>query len=90
MTTVFDSLPEPLRQQAAERATQLGLPAEDTFLLALIDDVGERRKALEAFIVEGLNSGPAIPMNEAFWDDLLREHEEQMRQGEAQGHDAPV
>lgn len=90
MTTVFDSLPEPIRTRAAERAVELDLPATDTFLLALIDDVGERQKALEALLIEGLESGPAIPVTEQFWEDLRREHEDRMRQDQTAGHHARV
>ena len=85
MTTVFDTLPDAVRQRARERAAELNLPVADTFLPALIDDLGERRRVVEALILEGLASGPGIEATDQFWDDLISKHEQRMMQVENPG-----
>ena len=90
MTTVFDSLPQPVREKAEARAVELGLPADDLFLLTLIEDEAERRKALETILLESLNSGPGIEVTDEYWDDLLRKHEGRMQGIRAAAHDATV
>ncbi len=46
----------------------------------------ERKKAeLEALLIEGLESGPAVPMDKAWWDTLLRDVDEKLNQRGVEG-----
>jgi Arc/MetJ-type ribon-helix-helix transcriptional regulator len=73
------------------RAVQARESDPDAWLREVIaDELGEEaitpellercRNAIEVKLIEGLNSGPAIEVNVAFWQERRRKVEERLRQ----------
>lgn len=49
-------------------------------------DERERKKAeLEALLIEGLESGPAVPMDKTWWDTLLSDVDEKLKRRGVEG-----
>ena len=68
------SLNDPLKAFVLEQAAVEGYRQPDDYVSALID-AERRRKAereLEALLVEGLNSGPSIEADDAYWQENRR------------------
>ena len=74
MTSMNVSLPEQLKEYA-EAQTGNGYSTPSEYIRELIRSDKKRRatEKLNALLLEGLNSGNAIPVDPAFWDDLKRE-----------------
>lgn len=69
------SLSEPLKSFVDEQAAAAGNSPGD-YVLSLINAERMRKaqETLEAALLEGLNSGPSVPVNHAYWErerDLL-------------------
>lgn len=69
------SLSDPLKTFVLEQAAAKGFPEPVDYVSALID--AERRRKvvseLETLLVEGLDSGPSIEANDAYWRETRRE-----------------
>lgn len=63
-----------------ERAAERGMEDAGAYLVALAseDQARRDRDAIEALVLEGLESGPVVPMDQAFWADLRREVRERV------------
>lgn len=62
------SLSEPLKSFVEEQAAAAGYSPGD-YILSLInaERIRKAQATLEAALVEGLNSGPSIPVDQAYW-----------------------
>jgi antitoxin ParD1/3/4 len=72
MTNVNVSLPETLKEYIEEQVTVGGYGTTSEYLRELIRE-DKKRKAqerLETLLLEGLESGDAIPVTPDFWKDL--------------------
>lgn len=63
--------------KAMAQARRSGYLRVEEYIVSLMDDAEARGRyevrsddELEAKLLEGLESGPGIPVNEAFWEDL--------------------
>jgi len=70
MTTMNISLPEVLKDFVDTQVQERGFSTLSEYIRDLIrnDQVRQGEQRLAALILEGLESGPAIPVNEAYWD----------------------
>ena len=68
------SLPEELKE-SVEGQTQSGYSTPSEYIRELIRGDRQRRarEKLDVLLLEGLNSGDSIPVDEKFWNDLKRE-----------------
>ncbi len=69
------SLPEALREFVEERVAEGSFANASDYVRALIrDDRAKRAQSkLEAKLLEGLESGPPVVADDAYWEDLKRE-----------------
>jgi antitoxin ParD1/3/4 len=74
-TTMNISLPETLRDFVDERVAEGSFANASDYVRALIrDDRAKRTQAsLEAKLLEGLESGPAVVADDAYWEALERD-----------------
>jgi antitoxin ParD1/3/4 len=74
MTSMNISLPEELKNYV-ERQTGSGYSTPSEYVRELIREDQKRRakERLDALLVEGLNSGAALPADAEFWSELKRE-----------------
>jgi len=74
MTSMNISLPEELKEYVEEQ-TRSGYSTPSEYVRELIREDRKRRakERLDALLLEGLNSGDAIPVNAKFWTELKRE-----------------
>lgn len=72
MTTLNIPLPEPMREFLEAQAASAGYEKVDDYVLALIRDAQQREaeKGVETKLLEGLDSGPPIEVNDPYWKDL--------------------
>ena len=68
------SLPEDLKEYV-EGQTKTGYSTPSEYVRELIrgDQKRKAKEKLDAMLLEGLNSGEPIPMDDRFWSDLKRE-----------------
>lgn len=69
MSTMNISLPEALREYVEQQVAEGGYSSVSEYMRELVR-LDKRRKAserLDALLREGLESGPPIPGDEAFW-----------------------
>ncbi len=85
MSSLTIELPESLREFVERQATERGLGTAGDYLVALAGEA--RRKAaqerLKELLLEGEESGPAIPATPEFWTQFLSEYD--ARHGSADG-----
>jgi antitoxin ParD1/3/4 len=74
MTSMNVSLPEELKEYV-EAQTKTGYSTPSEYIRELIRSDRQRRtgEKLNALLLEGLNSGDSIAVDEKFWTDLKRE-----------------
>jgi antitoxin ParD1/3/4 len=75
MTTMNISLPDEMKSFVETQMAEEGYASASEYLRALIRDAQKRRakQALEAKLLEGLESGPATPMTREDWAALRAE-----------------
>jgi antitoxin ParD1/3/4 len=80
MTTMTISIPETTRKFVEAQAKQEGFASVDEYLVSVLRQVQlrEAKRKLEAKLIEGLESGPAVPVTPEFWTELEREVFEQL------------
>ena len=68
------TLDEPLKTFVLEQAAAAGYPQPGDYVSALIDAERRRKAAseLENLLLEGLQSGPAIEADDAYWEQSRR------------------
>ena len=68
------SLPEDLKEYV-EAQTKRGYSTPSKYVRELIrgDQKQRAKEKLEALLLEGLNSGNSIPVDDKFWNDLKQE-----------------
>ena len=82
MTTISISLPEPLKDFVDKQVTEGHFSSPSDYVSELIREEHERRaqEKLEEMLLEGLNSGPPIEVDDDFWrerrTDLMARHSE--------------
>jgi antitoxin ParD1/3/4 len=78
MTSLNILLPETLQEFIAEQVAAGTYTSASEYLQALVRDDQRRRaqQRLEVLAIEGLESGPATPLTDADWDDMLRRFDE--------------
>lgn len=80
MTTMNISLPDVMKEFIDTQVQERGYSTSSEYVRDLIrnDQVRQAEQRLAALILEGLESGLAIPVNEAYWnskrDDLKQRH----------------
>jgi len=74
-TTMNVSLPETLRDYIDERVAEGGYANVSDYVRALIreDRTRQAKARLEAKLLEGLESGPAVVADDAYWEDIKKE-----------------
>lgn len=74
-TTMNISLPEALRAYVDERVAEGSFANASDYVRALIreDRLKRAQASLEAKLLEGLQSGPAVVADDAYWENLKRE-----------------
>lgn len=74
MTTMNVSLPDAMKEFVEEQIAKGGYETASDYVRALIRKAQIRaaKEALDAKLMEGLESGPATPMSKADWDELKR------------------
>jgi antitoxin ParD1/3/4 len=72
MTSLNVSLPESMREWIDEQVKTGGYGTASEFVREVIREAqkNKARQELEAKLLAGINSGPAIEVNEAYWDGL--------------------
>ena len=71
MDTMNIALPESMKQFVQERVTDGGYSSTSEYVRELIRP-DQRRKAeerIDALLLEGLDSGEPIPVNQDYWDE---------------------
>ena len=78
MASLNIDLPEKLQEFIEEQVAAGTYNSASEYLQALVRDDQKRRaqQRLEALVLKGLESGPATPMTDADWDDMLRRFDE--------------
>jgi len=72
MATMNISLPDSLKHFVQERASSSDYSNPSDYIRALIraDKLRAAEERLEQALLEGLNSGPSVPVDTAFWERL--------------------
>src|ERR1051326_7981539 len=78
MTELRISLPEALQAFVEKQVAAGGFSSTSEYLSALIrdDQIRKAEARLEALLLEGLESGPAVEMTDDDWDELRRRFDE--------------
>jgi antitoxin ParD1/3/4 len=80
MTTMNISLPETLKDFVDTQVLEQGYSTSSEYVRALIrnDQIKQAEQRLAALLLDGLESGPAIPVDEDYWNNkqavLKRQH----------------
>ena len=71
MTTLNISLPKSMRTFVESQIKAGGYSTASEYVRDLIRDATKRaaREKLEELLLEGINRGPGIPMDDAFWEE---------------------
>jgi antitoxin ParD1/3/4 len=82
MTTMNISLPDVMKEFIDTQVQERGYSTSSEYVRDLIrnDQVRQAEQRLASLILEGLESGPAIPVNEAYWNskrDTLKQRHSQ-------------
>jgi antitoxin ParD1/3/4 len=82
MTTMNISLPDVMKEFIDTQVQERGYSTSSEYVRDLIrnDQVRQAEQRLAALILEGLESGPGIPVNEAYWNikrDALKQRHSQ-------------
>ena len=80
MATMNISLPETLRNFIDNQVQERGYSTSSEYVRELIrnDQIRQGEQKLAALMLEGLESGPAIPADEAYWNgkrDALKQRQ---------------
>ena len=77
MPTVTISLPDSLKGFVERQVTTKGYGNVSEYFRTLLRDAQEKEREsnIEALLLDGLNSGRDIPLNDQFWKDLRSEAE---------------
>jgi antitoxin ParD1/3/4 len=70
MTNLTVSLPEALTAYLQEQIAAGHYNTPDDYIQALIQQDKARKEHLEPLLLEGIESGDAIPMTATDWDDI--------------------
>ena len=80
MSTIQITLSEPLQRFVVKQVVELGLDQPDQYFEQLLE--GERRRKRDEYYyqkcLEGIASGPTIPVTAGFWDDIADEVEQEL------------
>jgi len=70
MTTMNISLPNVMKEFIDTQVQERGYSTSSEYVRDLIrnDQVRQAEQRLAALILEGMESGPGIPVNEAYWN----------------------
>ena len=82
MTTMNISLPDVMKEFIDTQVQERGYSTSSEYVRDLIrnDQVRQAEQRLAALMLESLESGPAIPVNEAYWNskrDALKQRHSQ-------------
>lgn len=82
MTTMNISLPDVMKEFIDTQVQERGYSTSSEYVRDLIrnDQIRQAEQRLAALILEGLESGPAIPVNETYWNskrDALKQRHAQ-------------
>jgi antitoxin ParD1/3/4 len=73
MPSVTISLPEPLKEFVDQQVAARGFGDVSEFIGTLLREAQERESRLEELLLEGMESGEDIPIDEEFWKGLRTE-----------------
>ncbi|MFM8331912.1 MAG: type II toxin-antitoxin system ParD family antitoxin [Candidatus Methylumidiphilus sp.] len=70
MTTMNISLPDTLKSFVDTQLRERGYGSSSEYIRDLIrnDQIQQAERRLAALMLEGINSGPAMPIDQNFWD----------------------
>jgi len=80
--SVSITLPPELHIAAQERAEEIGFDSVDEYVAYVLEQalsvppplpIARNQEELEALLLEGLQSGPAVEMTQKVWDDIRSE-----------------
>jgi antitoxin ParD1/3/4 len=75
MTSMNISLPEEMKAFVEEQLARGGFSTASEYIRHLIRK-DQNRARIDALIIEGIESGPPIEVDEAYWEDKRRRLEE--------------
>jgi antitoxin ParD1/3/4 len=81
MTTMNVSLPDEMKAFVEEQVQRGGYSTASEYLRELIRDAQKQaaKERLETLLLEGLDSGPGIPVTPEFWERAHRELERRIQ-----------
>lgn len=81
MTTMNISLPEELKAFVDEQLAGGGYSSASEYVRELLRQAQKRaaHEQLERRLLEGLESGPPVPVSEAFWQERRRQLERRLQ-----------
>jgi antitoxin ParD1/3/4 len=82
MTSLNVSLPESMREWIDDQVKKGGYGTASEFVREVIREAqkNKARQELEAKLLAGINSGPAIEVNKAYWDRLKKQASSRSRE----------
>jgi Arc/MetJ-type ribon-helix-helix transcriptional regulator len=79
LMTLEISLPDALKQIVERHAAQAGFPNVSAYVESLIeDDLRRSEGQIEAELIKGLDSGPPIEADDAFWAGFRARYQERL------------
>jgi antitoxin ParD1/3/4 len=74
MDTLQLTLPEKLKAFIESEAAARGHPSAHDYVLAILKEAQKKRawEKAEKLVIEGLDSGDPMPMDDAFWEEMHR------------------
>ena len=83
MASLNISLPQSLKDFVEHRVKEVGCSTPSEYLRTLVREDRKRRaqEKLEALLLEGLNSGEPVEVNEGFWKEMRQELAKRYRHG---------
>jgi antitoxin ParD1/3/4 len=84
MATMNISLPDEMKAFVEDQATLKGFGTVSEYIRAIIREVQEtnvERARIDDLLLEGLNSGPGMPLVPADWDRIRRQGKKLMAKG---------
>jgi antitoxin ParD1/3/4 len=75
MPTIQLELPDALREFVETRAMEQGFPDLADYIRAVLEEERKRatRLRVDQLLLEGLQSGPSVPMTPEEWDEIRQE-----------------
>ena len=88
MASSHISIPDDQRQFIERRAGEAGFTSAEQYINHLIEEDQKRAadQGLEQLLLEGLDSGEAVPVDDQFWKNLRADAMGRVEQRKREGH----